>query len=557
VGQISTAGRKPINEDSCGIRIPESKSELTHKGIVAITADGVGSSEEGREAAEQCVLGFIYDYYSTPDSWSVKTSGHKVIRAINAWLYSQAQRRGLGMASTIALVVLKSTSAHLFHVGDSRIWLLRNKKLRQLTRDHRILVDQGNSWLARAMGGDHEVQVDYDRLLLEERDRLLLTTDGVHEWLDSETLRSLAEENRDPEDAAQCIVQAALEAGSVDNLTCQVLDIISLPDMTGEEFHRRLTERPFPPPLSPGMTLDGYHILRELHASPTVQIYLAEDRDGRTVVLKTPSVQFEDDPTYIDRFVHEEWIGRRIDHPNVFKVLEPAQKPRYLYYVGEYLKGQSLAQWILDHPEPDLGQVRDIAHQLIAGLRAFHRKEMVHLDIKPENIMIDRHNRVKIIDFGSTYVAGLKEIYVPIEHSGITGTANYIAPELFDGFTPTPKCDMYSLGVTLYEMLSGGHLPYGNMDKAQKLRHYDYTSLRRYNVNVPVWIDGAIRRAVHPDPDRRYDSFSEFETDLNQPNPTFMTAQKPLLERNPLGFWRGLTILLIILNLILLFLLAK
>lgn len=559
-GQASSAGIKPHNEDSCGIHIPRNRSELAHKGIVAVVADGVGSSEAGREAAEHCVLGFIADYYSTPESWSVKTSGQRVIRAINAWLYSQAQRRGVGMASTLAVAILKSASVHLFHVGDSRIWLLRHGELRQLTQDHRLIVDRQKSFLARAMGGEHEVHVDYDRVMLEEGDRLILTTDGIHDWVDAGQLASMAGDN-EPEEAAQRIIEAAQQAGSDDNLTCQIIEIVALPDMSGEEFFRRLTELPFPLPLSAGMDFDGYRIIRELHASPTVQVYLAEDTQApegeNPVVLKTPSIQFEDDPAYIDRFVHEEWVGQRLDHPNVFKVLKPRRKRRFLYYVAEYLDGQSLAQWMLDHPRPELSEVRRIAHQIIAGLRAFHRREMVHQDIKPENIMIDRHQHVKIIDFGSVFVAGLEEIHTPLARPGVEGTANYIAPELFDGFLPSPRSDMYSLGVTLYEMLSGGHFPYGVVDRARKHRTYDYTPIRHYNREVPVWMDEAIRRAVHPNPDRRYDTFSEFEDDLNQPNPALMKSTAPLLERDPVNFWRGLAIILLVLNLILLLLLSR
>ncbi len=556
-GQVSLAGARECNADACTIHIPRHRSELFYKGIVAAIADGIGASEAGREAAEHCVLGFIADYYGTPDSWSVKTSGHRVIRALNAWLYSQAQRRGAGMAATLSVLVLKSTSAHIFHIGDSRIWLLRRGELRQLTQDHRMITDGRQSCITRAMGADYEVHVDYDHIMLEAGDRLILTTDGVHDWLNAETLAATAGGD-DPQQAARAVVARALEAGSDDNLTCQIVEVLELPDMNKEEFFRRLTELPFPPPLHAGMDFDGYRILRELHASPTVQVYLAKEiGGGEPVVLKTPSPNFEDDPAYIDRFVKEEWVGRRITHPNVLKVLRPRRQRRFLYYVTEYIDGQSLAQWMLDHRQPELSEVRDIAHQVIAGLRAFHRREMVHGDIKPENIMIDRYRRVKIIDFGATFVAGLEEISTPLESMGIAGTANYIAPELLDGFLPSPKSDMYSLGVMLYEMLSGGRFPYGHADRARRHRHYDYTSVRYYNPDVPVWMDEAIRRAVHPDPDQRYDTFSEFEEDLNRPNPALMKAATPLLERDPVGFWRWLAIAFFVLDLVLLLLLSR
>jgi len=558
-GQHTNAGIKPHNEDSCGIYIAKGAS-LTHKGIVAVTADGVGSSEAGREASEHCVKAFIDDYLSTPMSWSVHTSGERIIKSLNSWLYNQGQARyasELSLATTLAILILKSTTAHVFHVGDSRVYHIRNGNIKRLTKDHRLVIDKNKSYLARAMGGEHDVHFDYTKLLLEVDDTFVLTTDGVHEFIDDATIMKLAGED-DAEAAAQQIVKAALAAGSDDNLTAQVLRITQLPNQDENEYYKKLTSLPFPPPLEAGQELDGYKIIKELHASNTIQVYLAEDiESGDTVVLKTPSINFEDDPVYIDKFLHEVWVGRRIDNPHVFKVLQLKRERSCIYYVTEYLEGQSLAQWILDHPKPDLEKVRNMISQMIKGLRAFHRKEMVHRDIKPENIMVDQHGMIKIIDFGSVRVSGLEEIHTPIQQSQIEGTANYIAPELFDGYEATPKSDMYALGVTIYEMLSGGHFPYGKLEEAKPHKHYDYISIRKYNDDVPVWMDRAIQKAVSKNPERRYDSFSEFEHDLSNPNPEFMKAGVPLIERNPIGFWKGLAVISILLNVILILTLAK
>jgi len=559
-GQHSQAGIKEQNEDCCGILIPKGM-DLTHKGIVSIIADGVGSSEAGKEASEYCVQGFIADYYSTPMSWSVQTSAERIIRSLNSWLYNQGQRRyasELSLASTLAVLILKSTTAHLFHVGDSRICLIRKGKLRQLTKDHRLVVDRNKTYLARAMGGEYEVNLEYNAIDIKIGDIFLLTTDGIHEFVKDTTLKQLAQASSDAEAASMAIVEAALAAGSDDNVTCQMIRIQQLPNQDENEYYRQLTSLPFPPPLAAGMSLDNYKIIREVHTSVTIQVYLAKDiTSGETVVIKTPSINFEDDPAYIDRFVHEEWVGRRMNNAHVFKVHKLKHDRSSLYYVTEFLEGRSLAQWILDNPEPDLNEVRLIAEQTIKGLRAFHRKEMVHQDLKPENIMIDPQGNIKVIDFGCVQVSGLQEIYTPIQDEGTLGTANYIAPELFDGFEGTPKSDMYSLGVTIYAMLSNGHFPYGKLQEAKQHKSYDYTSVRKYNLNVPIWMDGALEKATHPNPERRYDTFSEFLADLSKPNQSLMKSHAPLLERNPVGFWRGLSMVLFIMNLMLLWLLTK
>ncbi|MDQ6990268.1 MAG: protein kinase [Mariprofundaceae bacterium] len=168
---------------------------------------------------------------------------------------------------------------------------------------------------------------------------------------------------------------------------------------------------------------------------------------------------------------------------------------------------------------------------------------------------MDSHGDIKIIDFGCVQVAGLKEIYTPVHDKVVAGTANYIAPELFDGFEGTPKSDMYSLGIILYEILSHGHFPYGKLSEAKKHKHYDYISIRKYKLHIPIWMDGALERAVNPNPNNRYDTFSEFLRDLSKPNPSLMKAHAPLIERNPLGFWRGLSIILFLANMILIWLL--
>ncbi|HHQ42147.1 MAG TPA: bifunctional protein-serine/threonine kinase/phosphatase, partial [Chromatiales bacterium] len=406
VGQHSAAGTKGANEDACGIRIPEGGAAAL-KGIAAVVADGVTAAEAGKEAAEACVQGFLADYYATPESWTVKHAAGRVITALNRWLYGQSSRGGR-MASTLTAVVLKSGVAHVFHVGDSRAWRLRGRDLEQLTRDHEAQVGE-RTFLGRAMGVEPGVEIDYRRVELEAGDVLALTTDGVHGVVPAARLRELlADAARDPEATARAVVEAAHAAGGTDDATCQVLLVEAAGEADEESLYARLTELPFPPPLEPGMVLDGYRILRELHASSRTQVYLAEEPGtGRRVVLKTPSVNYQDDPAYIERFLQEEWIGRRVRSPHLLRVLEPAGPRRFLYYVTEHVEGRSLRQWMDDRGPADLDTARDFLGQIGAGLQALHRLDTVHQDLKPENVLIDADGRLRIIDYGSARVAGL------------------------------------------------------------------------------------------------------------------------------------------------------
>ncbi|HYY16490.1 MAG TPA: serine/threonine-protein kinase, partial [Gammaproteobacteria bacterium] len=346
------------------------------------------------------------------------------------------------------------------------------------------------------------------------------------------------------------------------NATCQILRIEHLPTQNPEEVYQELTELPFPPPLLPGVMLDGYRIVREIHASNRTQIYLAIDTEsGQKVALKTPSVNYEDDPAYIERFILEEWVGRRIDNPHVVKVFPPTWRRRFLYHLTEYLEGVTLRQWLRDHPKRELEEMRRIVEQIARGLRAFHRLEMLHQDLKPENIMVDFSGHVKLVDFGSTRVGGIAEIATPIERVNLLGTRNYCAPEYFRNQPGTTASDIYSLGVIAYELLTD-RLPYGEMPRdaanPKFLQRLHYTPAVDRDPAIPEWVDGALRKAVHLDPKRRYSELSEFIHDLRHPNPAFAnSAPRPLLERNPVAFWRGLAITLMLLHVVWLYLLTR
>jgi serine/threonine protein kinase len=252
----------------------------------------------------------------------------------------------------------------------------------------------------------------------------------------------------------------------------------------------------------------------------------------------------------------EEWVARRVDSPHVLRPCLRSRKSSYLYAVMEYVEGQTLTQWMIDNPKPGLETVRGIIEQIAKGLRAFHRMEMLHQDVRPDNIMIDKTGTVKIIDFGSTRVLGVVEASPPTEHDDILGTEQYTAPEYFLGEGGSPRSDLFSLGVITYQMLTG-RLPYGTRSaqartKSQQ-RKLKYRSAIEDSREIPVWINGALKRAVHPDPAKRYEELSEFVFDLRRPNPLYLdAAPAPLLERHPLLFWQCLSAILALLVLALL-----
>jgi len=557
----SLPGGKADNEDACGIEIPEGAS-LTTKGIAAAIADGMSGSDAGREASVGCIKGFLTDYFSTPESWSVKTSVHKVLSALNSWLHGTGQRiyhSHKGMVTTLSAIVIKSNTAYIFHVGDTRIYHWRNGEFRQLTHDHRIQISSERSLLSRAMGIDIHLDIDYRQLAIETGDVFLMLSDGIHDFVTDFKLKTLLESHiNSPQAAVDSIIQLALNNHTNDNVTCQILRIDNLPGSNEEDFYQRLTELPFPPPLEPGMILDGYKILRHLFSNKRTEVYLAQDTEQlKSVILKAPSVNFDDDAEYINRFLHEEWVGRRIRNSHVMAVLPISRNRTALYYIAEYIPGRTLRQWMSDEPKPSMTKLRSMIEQIARGLRAFHRLEMIHQDLKPENILIDEHGTLKIIDFGSTKIAGIDEISTPIRENNILGTVNYTAPEYHTNMTGSNRSDIFSLGVIAYELLTG-QLPYGKEFSGGNLHKLRYRSIQQTKPEIPLWVDKAIEKAVQINPKYRYEHLSEFVHALSRPDPELIKDEFiPLIKRDPVITWQILTAILLISNLVLLYLLVK
>jgi serine/threonine protein phosphatase PrpC len=563
VGQHSDKGRKPANQDFHGILVPPAPL-LGSKGVAIVLADGISSSNVSHIAAESTVRSFLTDYYRTSESWSVKTSARRVLAATNSWLHAQTRRspyaydRDRGYVCTVSAMVIKSATAHIFHAGDCRIYRICGQAIEQLTEDHRVIVSPEQTYLGRALGINAQIEIDYQPVSIAQGDIFLLATDGAYEHVDDHfVIDTLDRHAADLNAAAKTIVDEAYRRGSDDNITVQIVRIDAVPDGDASEILAQTSELPLPPLLEPRMSFDGYRIVRELHGSSRSHIYLGIDlATDSPVAIKIPSIAMRGDPAYLKRFLMEEWIARRIDSPHVLKPRPQSRRRNYLYVVTEFLEGQTLSQWMIDNPKPELGTVRGIVEQLAKGLRAFHRMEMLHQDLRPDNIMIDRTMTVKIIDFGSVKIAGVVEANPLGDHDDILGTAQYTAPEYFLGESGSTQSDLFSLGVITYQMLTG-RLPYGTgvakaRTKAQ-IRKLVYRSALDDDRAIPAWIDGALRRAVHPDPHKRYESLSEFLFDLRHPKARFVNSPRlPLLERNPLLFWKCMTAILACIVLVLL-----
>jgi len=585
-GGFSSAGKKEVNQDAFAALTPKD-SELMTKGAIAAIADGVSSASKAAEASQLAVTQFISEYYATPETWSTQKSASKVLNSLNQWLFSQsshnqgspfdsnthAQTHDYSSSeshwlTTFSALILKSTSGYIFHVGDSRIAKFRQQQLEVITRDHNRKQGNRHVILTRAMGADTRLKVDVHQVDLQAGDLFILTCDGVHDFIAPKDFAKLISNignsatEKDLENLSKTIVEQAITNGSDDNVSCLLVKINQVPNRKLEEVERDLQQRAIPPALKVGDNIDGYTVRKIIHASIRSHLYLVDNslpeksltssaKKPQAFILKTPSENFADDSVYLQGFMREAWVGERINHTNIMKVESAQSKSKFLYHLCEYVDGQTLSEWMHDNPKPSIAQVRDIIQQIVSALRAFQRHELVHRDLKPDNIMIDAFGQIKLIDYGTVSVASLDENHETIAESVPPGSLNYIAPETLLNMEADNKSDLFSLGVICYQLLSG-ELPYKPMRRAEvtfkEYQQWQYRSIKQFRPELPVWLDLTLQQATMADPKDRYQAFSEFHSNINKPNITAVEEYKtqPLLQRNPVLFWQGVSFLLAI-----------
>ena len=560
-GGYSDIGTRDINQDAFAIKQPTLHSEKKYKGIVAAIADGVSCSDKSQHASEQSVNQFISDYYSKPESWSIKMAVSDVLTSLNNALYQQNNENELrhnGLITTFSGIIFKSAHAYLCHVGDSRIYRYRNGELKRLTTDHVREVYGSNSVLIRALGMDNHVDVDFQRLDLQVGDLFLLSTDGVHDWLYEAQLEMHLSDFKDKslsstelENIAKNIIQDAKKRESTDNLTCLLVQINNLPSLDANELYQRLTHLTIPPALQRDNEIDHFIIEKVIHQGARSHIYLALDKQSQErVVLKMPSESFADDMVYLDGFSKERWVGCKLTDPRIMKIFPRVKSSPFLYHICEYIEGITLRQWMFDNPKPTLSIAREIINNIISCARIFQRAGLVHRDLKPENIMILADNSVKLIDFGTVQIDALDEIAVVPADDQPLGATDYIAPEYLNGHKATTFSDLFSIAVIGYELLSG-ELPYKSL-QSQSLKRvremqWNYRPITQFRDDLPNWIDAVFEKATALFVEQRYQALSEFTTDLATPNPLLLQnkAQLPLIERDPVRFWKGVSVMLL------------
>ena len=541
-GFASETGRRADNQDFGAIHLGTVAERLNH-GIIAVVADGVSGGKAGRTAAELAVQMLIEGFYAMPPTIGPAKAIDRAASAFNEWLWTQGRGEAMtSSATTLTAIALRGRRAYIAHVGDCRAWRFAEGRLTCLTQDHvRPEPDMGHV-LIRALGIDRQLRLDHEVIELAEHDRLLLTSDGVHGTLKPDQIAALLAERGSAESLAEAIVAEALGQGSRDNCTALVIDIVALPEPDHDGIASILAHLPVIAPPNVGDRLDGYEIVAAFPPGRYTTLFRAKDREGTLVVLKFPIPSSLDERAARLAFTNEILVGQRVHSPFV-GAARPigADRQTALYGVQPFYPGDTMAQR-LARKLPPIDEAVAHAIRLTRGVAALHRLEVVHRDIKPDNVILTGPDSLRLIDLGVARLPRVEDFPDAL----IPGTPGFMAPEQFDGNSGDELTDQFALGVTLYQWLTG-KWPFGEQEAFQRPRFGTPTPPSRYRPDIPSWLDAAILTAVQPRPADRFHDVVELLRALEdggtvgvQPRRVFV----PLLLRDPLRTWQVVSALL-------------
>lgn len=546
IDEASAAGPRKENQDAVRVVTPAPQLAAS-KGHLLALADGVSQCSDGGLAARATLQALALDYYSTPETWSVTQALERLLTAHNRWL--RANGGGLPLLTTLTALVLRGRRYTLAHIGDCRAYLLRDGRLRKLTSEHVWEQPGMEHVLKRAMGLDEHPLIDYLDGELDEGDQLLLVSDGVWAYLNDQAIHDTLAANDAP-GRCQRLIDLALANGGQDNASALLVGINTLPDSSLDDALQPADERALPPRLKPDQQFEGWHVQRELGETRQSLLYRVKDGLGQPWLLKTLPPQRQDEPQACRELLQEEWFLRRVAGQSVPE-LHPLPERQHHYYVMREYAGQTLEQHKREHGLWSLALFQQLAPQLIKAVGLLHRRNLLHRDIKPDNLHLGDDGVLRLLDFGLAFCPGLSQW----QTGSPPGTPSFIAPEAFAGAEPSPQQDLYATGVSLYYLLTG-HYPYGEIEAFQRPRFGRPAPPSRYRHDLPGWVDECLLKALEPDPDKRYETAEEWLLALEQaerlPQPS-----RPLIEREPLVVWRAVALTSLALNLVLLMLLLR
>ena len=540
------------NEDYLGFWQPDDEAERLQRGAVAVVADGLGGLQSGEVASKMAVEIAIATFQRMNPANAPKQILKQIFDTANLEIYEAGMSdpkagRGGRMATTLSVCIFRDRELFIGHVGDTRVYLVRQEQMRRLTNDHSYTAMQVKlrliseheakasrlrSVLTRSLGAEPIVHFDFKRVKLMSRDRIVQCTDGLYCFMnEGELLEGV--DRLDMDEISPYLVSLAERGGTDDNLSAQVIQVDRLVEPKYDQPISILKKTGGAQPVSmanevkPGDIIDGrFEIEGVISRSGMASLFKAKDLTTKqTVAVKIPYMQLESDPNTFARFQREEEIGELLNHPNILKFIKVPNKSRP-YIVTEYLEGKPLStvmNEVRPLPIPDAVQ---IASYICGALAHMHENKVVHRDLKPQNIMICEDGTLRIIDFGIAKSTEMRRL----TFAGFTpamGTPDYMAPEQVKGKRGDERTDIYSLGAVLYEMTTGS-VPFEGPNPFIVMNSRitgDPVAPRKLNPEISEALEEIILHAMEREPHRRYQSAAAMKAELDDPESVKLTGR--------------------------------
>lgn len=492
---------------------------------VAIVCDGVGSAQEGAEAAKRTTNYLINNFKIRPKAWSIEKSISTFIKSINSILYqeSQVNYERSELITTLTIVVIEGNRLYGANVGDSRVYLHRNQNVTQLSTDHTMDEVGYENVLTQAIGIDENVAPFYFENEIKKEDKILLCSDGLYTLMSEERLKTGIKIG------AHSLVKKAstlMEDNLPDDTTAVVIDILQ-----ADEIEKlKLQNLQIPSSLKKGDVVDGYKLEKSLIQNE--RTWLAYKKT-KYYVLKFAPIEALDDEIVLDLFVKEAWNAKRLKAKFFPKAVIPKNRTQR-YYVMQFIDGVDLDTY-LHNKSLSIDDAILLAKSILKMSQYLLKYDLVHGDIKPENIMIskddDENLAFKIIDFGS-----ITEIF---SNNTRAGTPSYLAPQRFQNEAISESSEIFSVGVTLYLCLTG-KFPYGEIEPFQSPNFKEALKPSKYNKNIPEWLESVIMRSIAIDKELRYEHYSEMDYEISNPHKvkSYFSKESSFIERSPLLFYK-------------------